>query len=127
MAGYLDDGAAAQRLEPLVSAYAVTPEAIARAPARLATILGGLAEQLRRQHAAGSDYFVASSLTALDIYWACFSMMVRPLPADVNPMPDWLWPLYRRCDQTVEAAIDPVLIAHRDRIYERYIGLPLDY
>ena len=101
--------------------------AIAAAPNRLATILNGLTRQLRCQQAAGSDYLIGDTLTAADIYWACFSMMFRPLPAEVNPMPDWLRPLYSACDDTVEAALDPLLFAHRDRIYTRHIGLPLEY
>jgi glutathione S-transferase len=127
MAAYLDGTSRDDALQPLVRAYAVTPEAIERAPRRLAAILTGLANQLRDRQAAGSDYFIGNALTALDLYWACFSMMVRPLPANVNPMPDWLRPLYGRCEAQVEAAIDPILIAARDRIYQRHIGLPLDY
>jgi glutathione S-transferase len=114
-------------MEPVVRAYQVTPAAIAAAPNRLATILDGLTRQLRCQQAAGSDYLIGDTLTAADIYWACFSMMFRPLPAEVNPMPDWLRPLYSACDDTVEAALDPLLFAHRDRIYTRHIGLPLEY
>ncbi len=131
MAGYLGDelpveGASTQLLR-LLKDYATTQAAIASAPHRIVAILDGLAGRLHSQRAAGSNYFIGAALTALDIYWACFSMMVRPLPVEVNPMPDWLRPLYDRCDAAVNAAIDPILIAHRDRIYEHYIGLPLDY
>lgn len=131
MSGYLsgeaDAAAAPADMLPHMKAYGVTLEAIARAPGRMVAILGGLAERLRAQQAAGSDYFIGTGLTALDLYWACFSMMVRPLPQDVNPMPDWLRPLYTGCNAAVDAAIDPILIAHRDRIYQRHIGLPLEY
>ena len=131
MAGYLNgeadaDDAPADML-PHMKTYGVTQESIARAPGRMAAILGALAERLRSQQAAGSDYFIGTDLSALDLYWACFSMMVRPLPQDINPMPDWLRPLYSGCDETVNAALDPILIAHRDRIYQRHIGLPLEY
>lgn len=131
MSGYLSgetnaDDAPADML-PHMRTYGVTLETIARAPGRMAAILGGLAQRLRDQQVAGSDYFIGTDVTALDLYWACFSMMVRPLPQDVNPMPDWLRPLYSGCHPTVNAAIDPILIAHRDRIYQRHIGLPLDY
>ena len=99
-------------------------EAIARAGMRVAAILGGLADQLRRQRESGSDYLVGTRLSALDLYWACFSIMVKPMP---EQMPDWLVPLYGACDDVVSAALDPILFEHRDRIYERHIGLPLDY
>lgn len=127
-AAFLDGpGAANAGLRQILKDYGVAPDAVARASARTAAILGGLADQLRRQQAAGSPYFIGAGLTALDLYWACFSMMLRPLPAAVNPMPDWLWPLYSTLDATVEAALDPLLIAHRDRIYGTHIALPLDY
>jgi hypothetical protein len=95
--------------------YAFSAKTAADAPARIADILDNLAEQLRRQQAAGSDY------------WACFSAMLAPLPQAVNPMPESLRPLYEDIGPIVAGALDPLLIAHRDRIYERHIGLPLDY
>lgn len=114
-------------MEPIVKAYGVTPAAIDRASHRLCEILGGLARQLARQAAVGSGYLVGRSLSAADIYWACFSMMVAPLDAAVNPMPDWLRPLYSQCDDRVKAALDPSLLTHRDRVYAEHIGLPLEY
>lgn len=127
-AAYLDGpGASNAGLQQILRDYGVTPAAVARTSPRLVAILGGLAGQLRRQQAAGSPYFIGTGLTALDLYWACFSMMLRPLQAEVNPMPEWLWPLYSTVDGTVAPAIDPLLIAHRDRIYGTHIALPLDY
>lgn len=120
-------GATNAGLRQILNHYGVVPSAVARASTRIASILGGLAAQLRRQQAAGSPYFIGAGLTALDLHWACFSMMLQPLPADVNPMPDWLWPMYSTVDPVVAAAIDPLLIAHRDRIYGTHIPLPLDY
>lgn len=114
-------------LRDVLKGYALTEAAVARAPGRIADILGGLTERLRHQQAAGSAYFIGGAPTALDIYWACFSLMVRPLPQAVNPMPDWLRPLYSACDPVVDAAIDPLLIGHRDRMFERHLHLPLDY
>lgn len=127
MSAYLADEKAAKELQPMITAYGVTTEAATKASARLTAIMAGLAEQLHRQAEAGSAYLIGDGLTALDLYWACFSMMVRPLPAEVNPMPDWLRPLYTALDPMVDAAVDPILIAHRDHIYQRHIGLPLDY
>lgn len=107
--------------------YGLSPQAVARAPDRAADILNMLATQLHAQKAAGSDYLVGDSLTAADLYWACFSQLVGPLPKDVNPIPDYVWAFYSDMPTTVEAALDPILFAHRDRIYTRHIGLPLDY
>jgi glutathione S-transferase len=83
-----------------------------------------LAERLRAQAVAGSDYFVGDVFTAADLYWAAFSQLAAPMAEDLNPMPPGL----RRAYQApATLPIDPVLIAYRDRIYDRYLGLPLDF
>jgi hypothetical protein len=51
--------------------------------------------------------------------------MVATLPLDDCPMPDWLQTSYRNIPPEIEAAIDPILIKHRDRIFREHIGLPL--
>jgi glutathione S-transferase len=107
--------------------YGFTKETADAAPARIVNILDALADQLRRQQTAGSEYLVGDELSAADLHWACFSAMLAPLPQAVNPMPDYLRPLYEDIGPHVAAAVDPLLIAHRNRIYQRHIGLPLDY
>jgi hypothetical protein len=42
-------------------------------------------------------------------------------------MSDELRALFNTMSPEMRAAVDPILIEHRDRIWERYIGLPLDY
>src|ERR1700693_4553055 len=40
--------------------------------------------------AAGHDYLLGSSLTALDLAWAAFAALIQPLPADLCPVkPLW--------------------------------------
>jgi glutathione S-transferase len=107
--------------------YGVTDAALARASRRIVAILDGLDARLNQQQAKGHRYFVGDALSALDVYWACFSMMIRPLRRELNPMPDWLWPLYSDCENNVAAALTPALVAHRDMVFERHIGVPLDF
>jgi glutathione S-transferase len=107
--------------------YDVTEATLARSSSRIVAILNGLSTQLARQHQEGHDYLVGGRLSVVDLYWACFSMMVRPLRRELNPMPEWLWPLYGACDDEIDAALTPALLAHRDMIFERHIGVPLDF
>jgi len=120
-----------ERLPPgqarMLEEYRVTPTAIAAAPERVADIIGMLATRLHAQRIAGSDYLVGDTLSAADVYWACFSNMLEPLPAAHNPMPESLRALYGAPGETVAAAADPVVIEHRDRIFERHLRLPLDF
>jgi len=111
----------------MVRDYRVAPEAIARAPRRMASIMNGLTTQLRRQQAAGSDFLVGENLTACDLYWAAMSLFVSPLaPADCA-MPDFMRDNYSHLTPELAAALDPALIRHRDRIFRQHIGLPLDF
>ncbi len=111
----------------MIRSYGVRPEAIARAPQRMASIMVGLTEQLRRQRATGSDYLVGDQLTACDLHWACFSLFVSPLAEADCPMPDFMRANYTHLTPELAAALDPALIRHRDFIFRQHIGLPLDF
>jgi glutathione S-transferase len=119
--------AGARDMGRMVRMYGARPEAIARAPGRMAAIMTGLATQLHRQRAAGSAYLVGEGLTACDLYWACFSLFVAPLAQADSPMPEFMVANYSYLPPEVEAAFDPVLLEHRDLVFRKHIGLPLDY
>ena len=118
--------ALAETRDNLSSRYGYSAEAAAAAPARCAAILTGLAARLRRQRDAGSRYFVGDALTAADLYWATFAALADPLPEEVCAMPAGLRASYRVEDATVRAALDPILLEHRDHVYERHLPLPLE-
>lgn len=107
--------------------YGFTPEAVQAAPARVVAILEYLSARLHTQKSHGSDYFVGASMTAVDIYWACFASLLRPLPHDVNPMPDFLRQVYSISSPEEQAAADENLFTHRAMMYERHLQLPLDF
>ncbi len=124
-------GAAATRAEQglfeLVSKYGYSASEAAAAAGRCAGILHHLAQRLHAQARHGSDYFVGDSLSAIDVYWATFAALVAPLPQEHSPMRSFARALYTNTDPVVAEALDPVLLNHRDRVYQRHIGLPLDY
>jgi glutathione S-transferase len=107
--------------------YGWSAQAHADAPARLGNILTELDRRLVLQQGRGSAYFVGDNVTAADFYWASFSGMMKPLPQDLNPMPDFMRQTYSSAPDAVMSAFTPLLEAHRDRIFECYITLPLDY
>lgn len=109
------------------ASYSVSVGGAAEAPARCADIIRMLAARLHRQKAEGSPYLVGHSITAADLYWTVFSMALEPLPHAVNPMPDWMRMSYDMIGPVLEAAKDPILIAHRDLMYQRHLTLPLDF
>lgn len=111
----------------MTRSYGVTAETIARAPKRMISIMQGLARQLRRQKEAGSDYLVGDRLSACDLHWAAFAGFVAPLPPELCPMPDFMRHNYSGLTPELGDALDPILLEHRDRVYERHIELPMDF
>ena len=105
--------------------YGYTPETGAAAGARSAAILRTLSAQLLAQQQAGSRYLVGRALSAADLYWAAFAIMLEPLPEADCPLPAMLRTAYVAPPPVREAA-HPILLEHRDFVYRENIGLPLD-
>jgi glutathione S-transferase len=110
----------------LAPKYGYSPEAAASAPARASAILRLLSAQLKRESARGNAYLLGPSLTALDLYWAAFSNLLSMLPPEQCPMPAPMRALFANAPPEVQAALDPALIAHRDFVFAKHIGLPLE-
>lgn len=113
--------------DTLAVRYGYTPEALAGASERVADILRMLTAKLETRKARGSDYLVGSGFTAADLYWACFSQLIEPMDESMNPMPGLARELYTATDQKIVDAIDPVLLSHRDMIYQTHLSLPLEF
>jgi glutathione S-transferase len=113
--------------ERMTRSYGVNSANIARAPMRMAQIMDGLSRQLHKQRAAGSDYLVGQRLSACDLHWAALSLFIAPLPTDKCSMPDFMRENYSYLPPELEAALDPIILVHRDLVYARHINLPLDF
>ncbi|HEY5679842.1 MAG TPA: hypothetical protein VIS55_07240 [Pseudomonadales bacterium] len=112
---------------PMLKDYSYSQEAADRAVASVKPILDRLGRQLDMQAAAGSDYLVGGELTAVDVYWAFFSQLLVPLPEAICPMPGFLRKSYGMLGTQLEEPAPASLLAHRDRILERHIALPLTF
>ena len=106
--------------------YGSTEEDVANADARQIDTLNALAARLKAQQAAGSEFFVGNSISAVDFYWAAFSNLFDLLPPEKCPMPEQARPMFTGMADNVRAAVDPVLIAHRDRIMANHFTLPME-
>ncbi len=107
--------------------YGWSEAAQAASNVRLRAISDELNAQLVRQAEQGSPYFVGTAPTAPDFYWAAFSNLIKPLPQEVNPMPDFLRATYSATESEVLTCLTTELERHRDMMFERHIALPLDY
>lgn len=111
----------------LATKYGWSERARDNATQRLVDISRHLDRQLEQQQAQGRDYLVGEHVTAADFYWANFAGMIKPLPQESNPMPDYIRQTYQARDEATLALVTPRLEALRDRMYERHIQLPLDF
>lgn len=109
----------------LARKYGYSPEAGSSAAARVAGLLTMLASRLKAQHAAGRRYYVGDALTAVDIYSATFLALLRPLPQDVCPMDAVTRRAFEFRAPLTDAALDEVLLAHREMMYREHLALPL--
>ena len=93
---------------------------------RRLAILALLSERLRTQRAKGSEYFLGTVPTALDVYWATFAALLRPLPPELCEFPTVMRSQYTASDPQLLEAAAPELLEHRDLVYERHLELPVD-
>jgi glutathione S-transferase len=105
--------------------YGYRPETGVAATARVAALLGMLGARLRAQHERGSRYYVGDSLTAVDVYSATVMALFAPLPHEQCEMAASTRAAFALRDPQTEAALEPILLEHRDMMYAQHLELPL--
>lgn len=109
----------------LAKKYGYGPEAGAAAGARVAALLGMLAARLKAQRAAGSRFYVGNTVSAVDVYSASFMALLKPLPEAQCAMDAGSRAAMETLDAATAAALDPILLEHRDMMYREWLELPL--
>jgi glutathione S-transferase len=104
--------------------YGYTPEVGTMAGARTRELLGAFGATLRARRAAGKEYYL-DALSAVDVYSAAFMALFKPLPETVCAMNPGVRTAFEWLDAETAAAIDPILLEHRDMMYARHLELPL--
>lgn len=109
----------------LAKKYGYSPEAGSAAGARVVALLGMLAARLKAQRAAGSRFYLGNTLSAVDIYSATFMALLSPLPEAQCAMDAGSRAALETLDAPTAAALDPMLLEHRDMLYRERLVLPL--
>lgn len=109
----------------LAKKYGYRPDAAASLGGRVTSLLGMLAARLKAQRSAGSSYYVGSSPTAADVYSATCMAMFAPLPDAQCAIAPHTRAAFETLDAQTAAALDPILLEHRDMMYARHLALPL--
>jgi glutathione S-transferase len=105
--------------------YGYTPRTGAASAARVVALLDMLARRLKAQRERGCRYYLGNSLTAVDVYGAAFMALFRPLPPEQCEMSTAMRAAFETRDADTAAALDPVLLEHRDMMYAEHLELPL--
>jgi glutathione S-transferase len=125
-AGLANSGGFPERIAKYLGRkYGYSPQAGMASAARVAELLRMLGARLKAQHEKGSRYYVGNSLTAADVYSATVMALFSPLPPEQCAMATSLRAAFAARDAHTEAALDPVLLRHRDMVYEEHLELPL--
>jgi len=111
--------------ETLAGKYGHSAQAAAVATRRIVSILGLLDATLAAQRARGRRYFIGDELTALDLYWATFCALFKPMAPERCPMATAYRGAYANDDPDIERVLTPALLAHRDHVYETWLELPI--
>jgi hypothetical protein len=105
--------------------YSYSTDTARTASQRVIEILKGLSELFAQQKNLGRNFLIGNQLSALDIMWATFAALVKPLPEELCPLPPGLRASFTNDDPTINEAASPLLMEHRDFIYRQYLELPL--
>lgn len=98
---------------------------LGHAARRAAEVWDMLARRLVAQAERGSSYLVGDALSAVDIYWTCFSNLVASFPEADCPMPSFYREWAAACVAIIGRPVPEILLAHRDRILQRHFKLPM--
>jgi len=122
----MESGNAPEGVARMSAKYGYSKPALDAASARTVGTLRALSDQLKAQHARGLSFFVGDAVSALDIYWVTFMNLMDPLPAAICPMPEAWRPGFVVSDPAIKAALDPILVEHRDRIFKDCFRNPME-
>jgi glutathione S-transferase len=86
----------------------------------------GIVSTFTDLQAAGHDYLLGPSLTALDLAWTAFAALIRPLPDELCPMKPLWRDLYTWMPSVASRHDVEALLSFRDRVYRDFLPLPVD-
>jgi glutathione S-transferase len=111
----------------LAAKYGYAPDRAEAAKTRVVSLLGRFADMAKASRARGSDYLLGDRLTALDIYAAATFGVLSPLPeAQCLGMHPAIRHAFETAAPDLRATLPSALCEHRDRVYERHLGLPVE-
>ena len=123
----MQSGQAPAGISAMSRKYGYNESDVAATHQRQVAMLELLTKVLAVQRAAGSNFFIGQRVSALDFYWAAFSVIFALLPEEQCPIAPGARSMFETIDPQVKAAISPVLLEHRARILQAHFKLPMEF
>ena len=123
----IQSGQAPSGITAMSRKYGYNESDVAATNQRQIEMLNLLSSILDSQRDKGSAYFVGSALSAVDFYWAAFSVIMDILPDAQCPVAAGARSMFENIDARVKAAISPQLLEHRERILRAHFKLPMEF
>ena len=125
-AGLQQDGGFPERVaQYLAKKYGYSAESGEASGQRVIDLLERMTSRLKAQQQAGSPYYFGDAITAADVYSATCVALFAPLPPEQCDMNPRTREAFSTLDQRTQDALDPIIVNHRDMMYEKYLQLPL--
>jgi glutathione S-transferase len=118
--------ASAAQKNPMFNQYGYSETAREKASDKAKAAMSMFTQHMTNQKAQGSNYIIGSSLSAADVYWAYFSLIMKTMPDADCPMPGGLRKSYDLSSEAI-GGCDPVLIDQRDWIFANHLTLPMTF
>ena len=106
---------------PLARKYGYSEAASAAAPGKMGEVVGLIDARLEAQEQRGSQYIVGDSVTAIDVYWATFSICVMPTPREIMPLTRQNKAMMRFFESNAQIPEIAAALSDRIRDHQRYI------
>lgn len=124
--GLNDNGGFSEPVSKYLGAkYGYDPQTARAAEGKVVSVLEKLAKHLHDRQKDGSRYYFGSRVSALDVYSATATALFDPLPPELCKMNEATRQAFTSRSPGIAAALDPVLIEHRDMMYQDFLELPL--
>jgi glutathione S-transferase len=109
----------------LAPKYGYAPERAAGARDRAVAVLRLFSRTLDEAQGRGDEYFLGREPSALDVYAAAALGVVAPMPHELCPMLAPVRHAIETLDRSVRDAATDNLLAHRSRMFQRHLVLPV--
>lgn len=121
------EGEPRKHSEYLAKKYGYREQNVEALSEQIAGILELLAKRLRKRQSSVSGYYFAERPLAIDVFSAASMALLSPLPQELCDMPDSRRLAFSNLTRTVAAALDPILLEHRDHMYREHLETPLRF